>query len=248
MASKPANLVLPALDLSSWTFNFGSTGPRSLGTTIVRDFATTLDLLIWIASNSDLKSAVQMQVQERMRSDPNWKQWKRQRTFFRDAPHFDSYRGSSYDEFHAAARSIVAGIGAPPTASQIGMYRGLMAEIASSAVILPAGQSLFHGRADRDLEALPKYPAFLSTSVDPVVASNHANKRAFNTPRRQIVYHLSLRTSRPAFFGQAGNAHEYELLLPAGLTVTANAVHRAADFDIVEAYIHGGRVPLFALG
>lgn len=237
MASHPAGTVLPALDLSSWTFNLGGMGRLSLGPTTVRSFSTALDLLNWIASNGDLKSAVQGQVQDRIRLDPHWKSWRKQRTLFRNAPHFQSYRGAAYDHFHAAARCVVTGAGAPPTASQLGMYNGLMTEIASSAVVLPAGQLLFHGRADRDLDRLPKYPAFLSTSVDPVVASNHAHKRAFNSPRRPLVYQLTLQTSRPAFFGQAGRLREYELLLPAGLSVTAKAFHRAADFDIIEAEI-----------
>lgn len=235
MAANPPGLVLPVLDLSSWTFNFGGTGRTSLGPIMARNFPAALDLLCWLGSNGDLEATVQAQIQKRIRSDPNWKLWRKQRTLFRDAPYFQSYRGPSYDEFHAAARSVVTGSSAPPTAAQLGMYRGLMKEIASSAVVLPTGQLLFHGRADRDLDSVPRYPAFLSTSVDPVVALYHARKRAFNSPRRQLVYHLTLRTSRAAFFGQAGRLREYELLLPAGLTVATRALHNAGDFDIVEA-------------
>ncbi len=55
------------------------------------------------------------------------------------------------------------------------------------------------------------------------VASGHANKRAVKSNARALVYQLTLRTRRSAFFGQGGNSQEYELLLPPGLSVSATA-------------------------
>lgn len=202
------------------------------------DFPTAVQLLLWISQNNDMKTAVQGAAEVRIRADPLWKSWKRQRTLLRHAPHFQGYRSSkTCDLYHQAARAVLGGGPPVPTAAQLAMFNGLMGEIGTSAVVLPAGQILFHGRADRDLDSLPVYPAFVSTSADPVVACNHANKRGFNSGGRALVYQLTLLTSRPAFFGDGGGLRECELLLPAGLSVKATNFHKGADFDIVEAEV-----------
>jgi ABC-type uncharacterized transport system ATPase subunit len=104
--------------------------------------------------------------------------------------------------------------------------------------MLPKGQKLFHGTANQVLKGSGRCAAFISTTLDPVVAVNHANKRTHQNPgSRATVYLLSVQQPMPAFYGQAGKTAEFELLLPTMSTVVQTAVHSTDLFDIVEANI-----------
>jgi hypothetical protein len=167
---------------------------------------------------------------------PNAKAWKRARTLRRDLAHFRRYRRREYDIYHAAARAVAA-----KTADQrqIAMVQGLEGEINASKVRLPVGQTVFHGRADRKLTGPGPYPAFVSTSLHPIVALNHAFKRAGVKKNRPVVYVLTARVEVPTIWGHAGNTCEWELVLPPRLFVEQTSATTSGEFDIIEAAIVG---------
>jgi hypothetical protein len=155
------------------------------------DFATPIELLQYLADHDDTHdSAIQHQIQRRLDGDAAAQLFHRQRTPLRTLTHFRKYRQTEhYDRYYAAADAVLHG---HATQKQKKMVEGLDDEIAASAVVVPAGQMLFHGRGDPALHELSPYPSFVSTSLDPSVCAWHATKRRIQ--RGSEAKALDLRT------------------------------------------------------
>ncbi len=228
-------MLPPTIDLDNWVFSY-PTRPPYQGPTLVVSYATALDLLRTLGTSWRQHAAIQGRVQDRLAKDPNRIAWHRQRTLLKNAPHFRRYRGRFSHEYHAAA--LVVASGSTPSARELSLVTSLNAEIQMAGFMLPKGQRLFHGTANQPLKGPGLCPAFISTTLDPVVAVNHAKKRTHHNPSsRATVYLLSVQQPISAFYGQAGKTAEFELLLPTMSTVVQTAVHSTALFDIVEASI-----------
>ncbi len=86
-------------------------------------------------------------------------------------------------------------------------------EITACRVVVPAGQMLFHGRVDRELDELAPCPSFVSTPLDPTASIYHAIKRQQQrTGARTILYALTLESPLPALWSNGGSLEEWELL------------------------------------
>lgn len=232
---------MPTIDLSTWNFSFGG-DPRFKGTALYKppedfSFPTHVELLQHLALDDTRDSGFQNGIQDRLKKDATVKQWRQLRTRIGNTKHFKSYRGNrGYLGYHSAATAVAAGCA---STEQQDMVAGLNAEIAASRVVVPAGQVLFHGRGDRELEATTPYPSFVSTSLDPTVCIYHAKKRSlppFNGARATI-YALTVVAPLHAMWGNGGSLEEWELLLPTKLTCKVTQVHTAGRFDIIEATI-----------
>lgn len=220
--------TLPVISLENWAIDLHSAVLRC---------TTGLDLLRSIVPRTDLWPAVQGAIQDRLAADRDRLAWRRLRPKIGKLQHYKRYRKTSaYDDYHAAARALVAG--QPVTASQSQMAAGLQGEITASGILLPVRQTLFHGRADRELDSAKPYPAFVSTTLDPIVALNSALRRSLPKPgSTPIVYVLTLRRSIPGLFAQSGKLGEWEVTLGYGATVNATALHNAGNFLLIEADI-----------
>lgn len=119
------------------------------------------------------------------------KGWQRRRTRIGGSTHGKSYRRNrNYLGYHDAAVAISAG---HATAAQKDLVLGLDREVTACRVVVPAGQMLFHGRGDRELDVLAPFPSFVSTPLDPTVSIYHAIKRQQQrTGARTILYALTL--------------------------------------------------------
>ncbi len=119
------------------------------------------------------------------------------------------------------------------------MVNGLNSEVGASRVIVPAGQIVFHGRADLDLHAAPTYPSFVSTSLEPTVSIYHAVKRGLKSKSHLVIYLLVLTNPLPAIWGNGGIFEEWELLLKSDLACAHVQTHPGTYFDVVVANIGG---------
>ncbi|WP_133119333.1 hypothetical protein [Stenotrophomonas indicatrix] len=146
-----------------------------------------------------------------MRVDLLAKGWQRRRTRIGGSTHVKSYRrNQNYLGYHDAAVAISAG---HATAAQKNLVLGLDREITACRVVVPAGQMLFHGRRDREVDVLAPFPSFVSTPLDPTVSIYHAIKRQQQrTGARTILYALTLGSPLPALWGNDGSPEEWELL------------------------------------
>lgn len=226
------------INLDNWQFELGGSSSFK-GTPLYREpekfRATHLELLLRLAADDKDDTAFQRQIQSRLSSEPVAQSWRRRRTFLRSLPHFSQYRKTTkYDHYHEAARAVAAG---NATDSQVEMVAGLNQEIASSKVLVPAGQVLFHGRGDETLHNSLNYPAFISTSLDPVVSAIHARKRKRQggAAGRAFVYALTLKDDLPAIWGNSGKTVEWELLFGTNLCCSLGTIHSGEQFDVVEA-------------
>lgn len=229
---------MQTVDLADWRFSFDS-DPRFIGTPLEEppetfEFSTAIELLKYLAQDDTHQGAFQNRIQKRLRADPIAKKWHKQRTPIGKTTHFRSYRrNSSYQTYHDAAAAIASG---HATAAQQELVQGLNAEIASSGVVVPVGQMLFHGRGDRNLDALAPYPSFVSTSLDATVSIHHAIKRQLQrTGACATIYALTLDSPLPAMWGNGGSLDEWELLLQTRLTCTVTQQHAQGSFHIIEA-------------
>lgn len=228
------------VELDDWSFQFGRSHPALAGTEHYVEpeqmaLATSLDLLTHLAADESRQPEIQNQIQHRLSKDPVAKQWHKQRMTIGDQPHFKRYRTNShYEEYHESARALAAMTASIP---QVSLAQGLDAEIKSSRILVPAGQTVFHGRADLGLHSSATYPSFVSTSLDPTVSIYHAVKRGIASKTHPVVYQLTLRDDLPAIWGNGGSLDEWELLLQFGLACSASQIHNGARFDIVEATI-----------
>lgn len=231
---------MPTVDLD-WSFSFGG-DPRFIGTEFyepptVYPFATAIELLQHLAGDDTHQSGFQNNIRERLKADPTATQWHKLRTKLGDTTHFQTYRRNPhYQHYHDAAAAVANRTATTP---QQQMVQGLDAEIAASRVIVPAGQMLFHGRGDRDLDRSAPYPSFVSTSLDPTVCIYHAIKRKLEhgADARAVVYALTLEVPLPAIWGNGGSLDEWELLLQTKLTYATTQKHSQGRFDIIEASI-----------
>ncbi len=228
------------VDLADWHFPFKG-DPRLIGTPLEEptetfEFCTAVELLKFLAHDDSRQSAFQHLIQMRLKADPIAKKWHRERTRIGATIHFRSYRRSPrYQTYHDAAAAVDAG---SATAEQLDLVKGLNAEIAASRVVAPAGQVLFHGRGNRDLEARAVYPSFVSTSLDPTVCIYHAIKHQLqHTSARPAVYALTLESQLHAIWGNGGDLNEWELLLQTRLSYTVTQHHACDRFDVIEACV-----------
>lgn len=229
------------MDLTNWRFEVGGSISAFKGTPLYRaptllEFATPIELLQYLADHDDTHdSAIQRQIQHRLKGDAVALLLHRQRSHLRLLPHFRKYRQTDhYERYHAAADAVLHG---HASSKQMTMVQGLDNEIASSAVVVPAGQMLFHGRGDPALHDSSPYPTFVSTSLDPIVCAWHAVKRKIQggSKAKALIYALTLNEPLPAIWGNGGRLKEWELLLPRNLTCIAAAIHRRQRFDVIEA-------------
>lgn len=231
---------MQTVDLNDWRFSFGG-DPRFVGTSLEKpsktiEFSTAIDLLKHLARDDTQQVAFQNRVQDRLRNDPIARKWHKKRTKIGDTTHFRSYRRNpNYQTYHDAAAAISTG---HATEAHYELVQGLDAEIGASCVIVPAGQMLFHGRGDRDVDGPTPYPSFVSTSLDPTVSIYHAIKRqSQRTGARATIYALTMELPLSAMWGNGGSLDEWELLLQTGLTFTVSQQHVQGRFDIIEASI-----------
>lgn len=225
--------TLPIVRLDAWTFIWHVQHPRQ-GPEYVQEYPTALKLLLAISDPSAELARIQGRIQERLRKDVNRLAWHSQRTFLKNAPHFQKYRRQHSVHYHEAAR--LAASGTKLTQEQSALLQGLNAEINASKILLPVGQKLFHGTLNQSLTSQKKCPTFISTSLDPIVAFNHSKKRAFQKQNCQAcVYLLTVQRAIPAFYGQAGCTAEFELLLPTGLEITETNRYQIEKCDVIEA-------------
>lgn len=228
------------VDLSHWVFSIWGGHLALKGTphyseSEMLNFADSFDLLLHLAADRTCESSIQNQVRRRLKEDPVAQQWHKQRTRLKSLAHFTKYRENGhYETYHDAARATALGTHTPE--QQI-MADGLNAEIGASAIVVPAGQIVFHGRADLDLHMSPPYPSFISTSLDPTVSVYHAIKRGLKTNTRPFVYVLTLTDPLHAIWGNGGSLDEWELLLKSGLACTQVQSHPGTNFDVVIANI-----------
>lgn len=231
---------MQTVDLDNLSFQFGGSHPAFAGTEHYEEpkllaFATSLDLLTHLAADDSHQTPIQNHVQSRLSEDLVVKEWHKQRTPIGVQPHFKRYRTNShYEDYHEAARALVS---MTASITQASLAQGLDAEITASRIIVPAGQVVFHGRADHGLHSEATYPSFVSTSLDPTVSIYHAVKRGIASKTRPVVYQLTLRDDLPAIWGNGGSLDEWELLLQSGLACAVSQIHNGSRFDIIEASI-----------
>lgn len=165
--------LMPHVNQSNWEFFIGKSSISSSGRHIDTQttplaFATSVELLRYLADGAnDYLTPIQNQIKARIKSDSVASDWARKRALLKNLSHFPKYRKSSFDVYHDAARARLQGQATP---KQLALANGLDAEIKASRIVVPSGQIVFHGRADRALTDMPTYPSFISTSLDPVVA------------------------------------------------------------------------------
>lgn len=230
------------VNVSDWEFSFGGSEPRLAGTELYRapeivNFATPLELLLHLAEDSANDNLLKNEIQRRLKADPVAKAWHKKRGTIGSMVQFGKYRkNGKYDVYHAAAASVAA---RTATKEQEVMVLGLDQEIAASEVIIPNGQVLFHGRADRALHASLSYPSFISTSLDPTVSIWHALKRQLDKElqAKAVIYLLTVREPLRAIWGNGGSLSEWEVLLQTRLRCTWVSSHEGTRFDIVNATI-----------
>jgi hypothetical protein len=210
---------------------------RPDGSTETCIFASPFELVKYLSDeDQDHFIPMQSRIANSIDSHPATKAWKQARTLLKDLVHFQRYRRKDFDLYHTAARAVQAN---NATAEQQTCAKGLIAEIEASRVCVPVGQTLFHGRANRELSNQQHYPAFISTSLNPVVARQSAFRRAGKNLKngRPVVYVLSTRCTLPALWGGSQNSAEYELLFRPMLTCSEVACHQGRKFDVVDAEI-----------
>lgn len=233
---------LASLHQIDWSFRFSNSSPltdllRTSRPDDVLEFASGLETVRFMAEDSqDLHVRLQAAIDERIDAEPTAGRWRQARTRLNRLQHFPRYRRNEFDRYHDAARARAAGTA---SVDELELVEGLNAEVASSKVIVPAGQVLFHGRANSDLNELLPFPSFVSTSLNPVVARQSAFRRAgpeqqFGRPR---VYVLTMAIASPALWGQTGRSCEYELLLPTGLTFSQTCLYEHSNFEVVAAVV-----------
>ncbi len=233
------------VNVSDWEFSFGGSDPRLAGTpsfrepTIVR-LATVLDLLLRLAEDGKDDNPHQHQIQQRLKTDPVAKAWHEQ---------------TGKDRGDAALRTLPKGRqvrGLPRGGScrccrhclrrATGTRSRSRSRNAASAVIIPNGQVLFHGRGDRVLHSSSSYASFISTSLDPTVCIRHAVKRQVQKgpEARAGIYLLTTRAPLHVIWGNGGALKEWELLVPTRLQCTELSVHECTRFDIAEIDVRSG--------
>lgn len=231
---------MPCIDLSNWKFEHTRSRMADvLGKPKLPplEFPTSIDLLHYLAGDNQANIPwIQGCIGHRINKDPTAQAWRRKRTPLNALHHFSRYRKNKFDEYHLAAEARCKGTA---TSKQLELANGLELEIDASKIMVPAGQMLFHGRADYDLSNCRPYPKFLSTSLNPIVARQSAFRRSglHQVNGRPIVYVLTLDCCLPALWGQTGSSAEYELLLPPQLTVEIFKKHTGQPFDLVEAKV-----------
>lgn len=222
--------------MSNWTFSVGGGHPALVASGHIPpptpfSYATHIDLLVALANGFDLPPG---QIEDRLWAGASALGWPKLYSRLRTLEHFPKYRSKSYDTYKAAALAKSTGHATP---EQLALASGLSREIQLSAVQIPPGQVLFHGRSDTIPSIGPTYPAFLSTTLNPFVARQSAKRRIIQLGGRKVVYALTVQTSQPALWGHVGRSGEWELLLDADLPVLQTGFHRGTEFDIVEADI-----------
>lgn len=231
------------VDQNNWRFQFSNTtrlmkleGKTKPDT--ILSFETAAYLAHHLADDQSDFGRIQEAINKRIKDDPVAKEWKKKRSLLKHLNHFPKYRKNDFDLYHSAARSCAEGAASP---EQTNIFCGLETEINSSKNIVPTGQILFHGRANRDVTNMTPYPTFVSTSFNPVVAFNSALRRSGidNANGYPTIYVLTLGVSLPVLWGQTGGSYEYELLLPPNLTCNKTEEYRGKKFDVIEADMIG---------
>lgn len=195
-------------------------------------FPDAVSVLKHSASGTEL-TPIQTQTQDYLNQSPVVKTWKKARSLRKNTPHYNRYKVNRYDAYHNAARASFSGSATP---KQQQLINGLSGEINASKTIAPAGQVLFHGRVDDELTTASPYPAFVSTSLDMIVARQSAIRRT--THLGGFIYVLSLARDMPVLWGQHRRTGEFELLLDCGLVFSiSGAPSTAGPFTVIEATV-----------
>jgi hypothetical protein len=234
-------MALPVIDLTDWVLTFGIPDPmlehtNSKKTPKSYEYETGKDILIGTATiDSADRAPIQSNIQKRLKSDSSLSSWLSSRRPLSEAPLFADYQASDYDKFHSAARSLMNGDGLNDT-NQIATELNL--EIVNSGIIIPLGQTLFHGRCDAEPSNGRPYPAFVSTTIDPIVAYNSALRRA-DGEGTQTVYIFQTSCEISALLCHDDESFEFEILLPPGLILDVTSVTKSVhqDLTIIEADI-----------
>ncbi|PSH56321.1 hypothetical protein [Phyllobacterium sophorae] len=201
----------------------------------ILEFSHAGDLVRHLGSDqNDDFLRLHSKIDKRLDADPVAQEWAKRRTLLKHLSHFPRYRSNEYDRYHAAARAVFSGTA---DSMQGGMVSGLDDEIEKSSITVPAGQVLFHGRANDDLTSLQPYTTYISTSLHPIIARNSAFRRAGvgNKDGQPRVFLLTLTIPLPALWGQIGKSCEYELLLPRNLVIQETGRHVGTKFETVFA-------------
>ena len=165
---RSSETTMATIDLCNWHFSVGGSLAQFAGTEHYKapdtvEMSTPVELLRRLSNDATHETAMQRQIQRRLKTDPTAKKWHAQRTRIGSTSHFKAYRKNpNYEHYHSAARAVATG---HATSDQHEMTSGLDGEIGASKIVVPAGQILFHGRGDMQLHELQPYPTFISTSL-----------------------------------------------------------------------------------
>ncbi|WOH66163.1 hypothetical protein [Bradyrhizobium sp. BWA-3-5] len=226
-------------DQDTWSFQLSnsSTVERLTGQgrpDTLLNYSSIGDFMRLLADDeNDLFARLHGPIIDRISKSPIVAAWKAKRAHLKDLKHFPQYRRRAFDLYHDAARAVAAGTA---DEKQLALVEGLAGEIAQSQIIIPAGQILFHGRADWLLAAQRPYPTFVSTSLHPVVARNRAFARTGIDMKngKPLVCVLELKAPLPAMWGHVGKSQEYELLLTRNLTFKEVDRYAGTKFEVAH--------------
>lgn len=226
------------INQNGWHFRFSHTSPprRALGIEppdTVFDFPLIGDLTRYLADDTkDDFILLQRAIADRLVADPVFKAWHEKRTRLKDLPHFSKYRSKDYDRYHCAARAVCMDTANDDQKERVA---GLDSEINHSQLVIPAGQILFHGRADANILTQQPYPSYISTSLNPVVARNRAFVRSAGTTNSvPLLCVLTLASPLRALWGQRGQSQEFEVLLPRNLRSIETGHYEGTEFNVVD--------------
>lgn len=232
-----ADIQLQPIDLTNWRFlrRHDGASDHAMGTVREPDvfkFADGRELVRFLSEQEEYRVQFHQEIERRLENDPVTRSWKQSRTLLRHMPHFRRYRKNCYRSYQSASSAVSRG---QPSEQQSELYHGLLGEISTSKTVLPIGQTLFHAAEDGFVGKCNPYPRFVSTTLNPIVAMNHARPRTRQGRGEVFCFHVKARV--PAIWGQAGNTHEWELLLPPHLTIIETMRERMAVFDFVTAEV-----------
>jgi len=222
------------VDQNNWHFTLGALSPNG-DTRRTFSFTSAADLACFLSNDAkDAYIAFQSKIDARLKADPVASIWRKGKKPLSELPNFAKYRGNEYDHYHEAARACFNNT---QTLEQKKLVVGLEQEINRAGLMIPKGQTVYHGRANLDIITQAPYSTFISTSLSVTVARYHAFKRSLKNGAKPLVFILTLQVPLPAIWGQTGVSNEHELLLPTLLTCVQRRIHEGAFFDVVEADI-----------
>ena len=144
------------MDQTNWSFQFRNSSfiTEALGTSEPDrrlDFATATELVRYLAvDDQDDAGPIQSKVNQRIDGDLIANAWRKARTRLKDLKHFPKYRKNTTN---STTRDSHLHVGDRNAQGRNPLSR---TEIDKSHVVVPAGQIVFHGRANRENTGPPR--------------------------------------------------------------------------------------------